>query len=47
MAEVAVNQKIRYKGKNYKVVEIKPDGMVRLKCMVCGGKYIMVHKDQL
>lgn len=47
MAEIKVNQVISRAGKRWKVVELRENGMVKLKCMVCGSKYLTIHKDQL
>lgn len=41
-----INQEIKYKGKRYKVNKIEGD-FITLKCMVCGGKFIKLHKDQI
>jgi hypothetical protein len=45
--ELTINQIVRYKSKRWKIVQILSEDLVKLKCMVCGSKYEIVHKDQL
>lgn len=42
-----INQVVKYNGKRFKVVKDLGEDRFQIKCMVCGGKYVNVHKNQI
>lgn len=42
-----INQVVKYKGKRWKVVELLDEARVKIKCMVCSGKFAAVFNHEI